>query len=487
MIRRLPCRPRPQLGESLAGYTTRLASVNCWTSAKGLAKDMCCKPFAILLRNSDKLRQELDSLTGHSDELYVCDTRHPLLLRDNERSFKYVTLLKPRICPDCISEHGIHYAVWQIAGLGYCEKHQYKLIHRCPACLHDLEWNEALLENKCDKCGEKFRGLQQRLPDYIYRLGALAKSKRIDAYADLLLAAQRGLRPFDSIFDEKEHIPESIDWEDALTFGYRLLTEPYYAQSWLNQLTKERAAVASLSQSAVFLPFDNLISHLRLHWPINDLKTTSGLSEVQSYMNSELQNYPFNQLRKHTNDLKCFRYHTNTHGLLEAVGGNVSATDLVDIGLAATLNLTRVSSNSLYSLDQVADKLAKMTTKTYIGDTICRREYLPLMKHFYVHDIDILQAILDGKMPGTIEHVGSFFDSFRPAKFSLLRLCIRCLKSIKNMDILATEAQSILGVSKAELSVLIKSGLVHVVPHQKVFRVSGSSVLQTLVSKNNKV
>ncbi|EJG0702684.1 TPA: hypothetical protein I7272_05655 [Vibrio parahaemolyticus] len=272
-----------------------------------------------------------------------------------------------------------------------------------------------------------------------------------------------------------------------MTSGYRLLTEPYYAQSWLNQLTKERAAVASLGESAVFLPFDNLISHLRLHWPISDLKTTSGLSEVQSYMNSELQNYPFNQLRKHTNDLNCFRYHTNTHGLLEAVGGNVSATDLVDIGLAATLNLTRVSSNSLYSLDEVADKLAKMTTKTYIGDTICRREYLPLMKRFYVHDIDILKAILDGKVQGTSEHVGSFLDTFRPAKFSLLKLCIRCLKSIQNKDILATEAQSILGVSKAELSVLIKSGLVHVVPYQKVFRVCGNSVLQTLMSKNNKV
>ena len=63
---------------------------------------------------------------------------------------------RPRICPDCLRERPIWWAVWDLGLVAACPLHRCLLINRCPACGKELVWQRPAVE-KC-RCGADLRG-----------------------------------------------------------------------------------------------------------------------------------------------------------------------------------------------------------------------------------------------------------------------------------------------------------------------------------------
>ena len=62
---------------------------------------------------------------------------------------------RPRICPECLRERPVWWAVWDLALVAACPKHGCLLINRCTACGKNLVWQRPAVE-KC-RCGADLR------------------------------------------------------------------------------------------------------------------------------------------------------------------------------------------------------------------------------------------------------------------------------------------------------------------------------------------
>jgi len=64
---------------------------------------------------------------------------------------------RPRICPNCLGERPIWWAVWDLGLVAACPSHRCLLINQCPACGKDLAWRRPAVE-RC-RCGADLRGV----------------------------------------------------------------------------------------------------------------------------------------------------------------------------------------------------------------------------------------------------------------------------------------------------------------------------------------
>ncbi|HVO59832.1 MAG TPA: TniQ family protein [Terriglobales bacterium] len=64
---------------------------------------------------------------------------------------------RPRLCPACLREHPIWWAVWDLGLVTACPIHRCFLLHECPACKRKLAWQRPAV-NEC-RCGLDFRDL----------------------------------------------------------------------------------------------------------------------------------------------------------------------------------------------------------------------------------------------------------------------------------------------------------------------------------------
>lgn len=124
----LPVRPIPISGESLRGYRLRLSSANGYSSPAWLNE---LDPKLRRISDETSLAAALAGLSGHSSvgqlTAIACSAR-----------FK---VRQPRICPECIKEHGYHSAVWDLVFACACPLHGIRLIDICPKCNTSLSWN----------------------------------------------------------------------------------------------------------------------------------------------------------------------------------------------------------------------------------------------------------------------------------------------------------------------------------------------------------
>ena len=160
---RLLFRVDPLPRESPRGYLCRVAYEHCYGGPLSLAQ--IASLSACDLEREERVKQISHVLRLEPDEWRTMCYR-PIKGRDrfDQRSFcgKRVSADdlnygRPRLCPACLREHPIWWAVWDLGLVTACPIHRCLLLDECPACKRKLAWQRPAV-HKC-RCGLDFRKL----------------------------------------------------------------------------------------------------------------------------------------------------------------------------------------------------------------------------------------------------------------------------------------------------------------------------------------
>lgn len=182
-----PVRPRMEEGESLAGYVRRFHAANghkvprdlynalraLYRGTKGVAVaafDLVQATFgdAVALDRSWWLGRRLyEGCSGGGG--------HP--------PARITFQLDPlRLCPACLQEGGIHYALWEMPLMEACPLHHCALLTACTACSSTLHWQDCLPDWHC-QCGVPIPAMPLAPP----KAGALELARVLTGSTDLAL------------------------------------------------------------------------------------------------------------------------------------------------------------------------------------------------------------------------------------------------------------------------------------------------------------
>lgn len=196
----VPLRPHKHTNESILGYCLRIANQNHFSNA-----DECIKsyyPNSIRLTHSEiqqfSIAKFVTYLTGR--EIAICDDDFIGRFSDPCQHYTEDKLSisdKPSICTGCIKEHGYIKSEWQYVLNSYCDEHQCSHINVCPLCERELQWNVALLNLKCQRCGENLTSPITAEPLHIINQRNKDRNERKHYQKQLLETAKLLVRPFD--------------------------------------------------------------------------------------------------------------------------------------------------------------------------------------------------------------------------------------------------------------------------------------------------
>jgi hypothetical protein len=174
---RLLFRVDPVPGESPRGYLCRTAQEHGY-----------CAPIALAqiagLRVSDRFGFDRDEATikqlsyalrlEPEEWRSMCYHHVTGQNRFKQRSFYGETVSaddlnfgSPRLCPACLRERSIWWAVWDLGLVVTCPVHRCILLNQCPACKRKVAWERPAV-HKC-RCGVDFRqlGAESADPDLV--------------------------------------------------------------------------------------------------------------------------------------------------------------------------------------------------------------------------------------------------------------------------------------------------------------------------------
>jgi len=66
-----------------------------------------------------------------------------------------LNLSRPRVCPSCLRERSVCWAIWDLCLVAACPTHRCLLVNRCPGCKKTLAWRRPAV-TRC-RCGTDFR------------------------------------------------------------------------------------------------------------------------------------------------------------------------------------------------------------------------------------------------------------------------------------------------------------------------------------------
>jgi hypothetical protein len=490
----LPIVPPPTYGESLPGYATRLAEANVWDDAASMFKDMGSGSFIRQLKDLDKLKHSIRELTGSPlAKLSMDDEKFSALTYDDSRCFKNIRALAPRVCSKCIDETQVLLDCWQLHGFDICLKHNTPLLSQCPNCKCSFDWHSSLLQNECNHCYFKL-GLSSVLgdtPAYLTQLLKYGPKKQKLFLKDLFLCSQRITRPFDSFFEKYERPNQEINWSDILESAYQLLSSKEHFSSWINALYKNRNHLGILGRNAILLPAIELIERLSLDWPISQLSLLDRtidqtmVIELKELLSSSANLKPSRLLGEPSNI--SLQSQTDLYGVAIALGltkGN-PVTKAVAYQLILPNNQAKVSRNSIFDLSKISTDFHAIGSITQCSHSGLKSldQYHSIWPLFNTTDLDILNYIKNGKLPGRVSiDKGSFVESFEPKIFSLFRCLHEQLSKIHGENFSLNQARKILGVSWNDAQVLIEENVLSYTFDERTKLVKGEDILKSLKS-----
>ncbi|MBD1867720.1 TniQ family protein [Cyanobacteria bacterium FACHB-471] len=71
-----------------------------------------------------------------------------------------------RLCGACYAEAPYHRMEWQFETTKGCDRHQLRLISRCPACDEKIPLSSEWENGQCSKCGMRFRTMAKKQKRY---------------------------------------------------------------------------------------------------------------------------------------------------------------------------------------------------------------------------------------------------------------------------------------------------------------------------------
>jgi len=160
---RLLFRVDPLPGESPRGYLCRVAYEQGYTGPLSLAQIAGLRRSG--LERDDNAKQIAHVLRLEPDEwLGLCyrhingHTRFDQRLFYGERiSSDDLNYRRPRICPLCLRDCPVWWAVWDLGLVTTCPLHRCQLLNQCPACKRSLAWQRPSV-HEC-RCGLDFRAV----------------------------------------------------------------------------------------------------------------------------------------------------------------------------------------------------------------------------------------------------------------------------------------------------------------------------------------
>src|SRR6266567_8299706 len=154
----------PLVGESPRGYLCRVAQEHSYCGPLSLAQIAGLPPAG--LDREDRVEQMAYALRLAPEEWRAMCYR-PI---DKERSRFQQRLFygkrvsaddlnyrRPRLCPACLRERLIWWAVWDLGLVVACPIHRCLLVNLCPTCKRKLDWQRRAI-HRC-RCGFDFRNL----------------------------------------------------------------------------------------------------------------------------------------------------------------------------------------------------------------------------------------------------------------------------------------------------------------------------------------
>lgn len=164
-VRPLILTSRPQAGENLIGYISRVMADQAFSSLSAglsLAGIGCTKPHQIasLLRDEGQIANLATLLDLPLTELQAI--LEPTYPRSGTRisvtryfgmeiASRYRTFER-RVSPRALSNRNVHQARWSLRLLNFDPVSRELLLTSCPACLNPLSWWRSFGTSKCDKC-----------------------------------------------------------------------------------------------------------------------------------------------------------------------------------------------------------------------------------------------------------------------------------------------------------------------------------------------
>jgi TniQ len=157
-----PVRPTKEMGESLAGYISRVQGTNGhWVS--GALHDAL---RALYSGTPDKAMSGFEIVQSVLGSANPLDRKwwldRPFVYSEyTERHRAWPALLygSLRICPACLEELGYHLVLWELPQIRACPVHKCCLISKCAACSGLLRWTTISPGWRC-RCGEPIAGMQ---------------------------------------------------------------------------------------------------------------------------------------------------------------------------------------------------------------------------------------------------------------------------------------------------------------------------------------
>ena len=154
---RLLFRVEPLPLESPRGYLCRVAQVQSYNGPRWLA-EIAGLPVAGLEREN-RAQHIAHVLRLEPEEWLAMSYRHvKRSKRFEQRSFYGQTVgadqfnyRHPRICPSCLRERPVWWAIWDLALVAACPKHRCLLINQCTTCGKKLVWHRPAV-HQC-RCG----------------------------------------------------------------------------------------------------------------------------------------------------------------------------------------------------------------------------------------------------------------------------------------------------------------------------------------------
>jgi len=158
---RLLFRVEPLPLESPRGYLCRVAQVHGYNGPRWLA-EIAGLPVAGLERE-DRAQYIAHVLRLEPEEWLAMSYRHVKRSeRFEQRSFYGQTVgadqfnyRRPRLCPRCLRERPVWWAIWDLALVAACPKHRCLLINHCTTCGKKLAWHRPAV-HQC-RCGTDLR------------------------------------------------------------------------------------------------------------------------------------------------------------------------------------------------------------------------------------------------------------------------------------------------------------------------------------------
>jgi len=346
----------------------------------------------------------------------------------------FPSLLSPhaKICPTCCKEK---HSTIQNSFLfsNRCDIHEIQLIDTCSVCNHALEWDNLLLQGKCNYCGSHLPELvieENKIQSYV-KLHGLKQS--LPFLNDLCLMASHLIRPLDN------H-PESIAKKRIINSGelfnaaYKMLTDVNLCGTWLKHLHANRATeLVNLGKEAIEAPFCHVISLLNLdNWPMTNksIMPSVNRSSQISFIENDVEEFSIQTQWKTKNkdtveQNTLAQYKCSAQLLAKILGCEINTVlSLSKYGLFSSLNTKSYSENTYIDLREVDQCLPNsFNFEGYISKNILSfTEIKRILPHFNIKESCFITTIIRDQIPvSLIQGTLPFFTRLQITTYMIYR------------------------------------------------------------------